>query len=192
MPTAIRAFRSLLWLTLLIPLTCGGGEAPEYGPAEDDLAMETIGRCWLPAEEEGLVLALEEDEAVSESFSNSGCDVEHVVRGKGQGEPHRGAESSVGCGGCPMEVVAHVTGTVEGGPFARTLTVTGRVVLGSNYDDSPYDYPYDVELDAVDGDDIYRLEGVLTETELRVKVLLPSRTDWEDSVGEHCLEPVEW
>jgi len=154
--------------------------------------MIAIERCWLPPAEEGLVVALEEDVELSSTVSNSGCEVDHVVRGQGLGEPHKGAESGVGCGGCPMEVVAHVTGTVEGGPFSDTLTVTGRVVLGNNFDDSPYDYPYHVELDAVDGDSIYRLEGVMTDTELRVEIRQPSRTDWADPVAEHRLEPVEW
>jgi hypothetical protein len=192
MPSLASALRPLLWLAFMTPLTCGGGSAPEYGPKEDDQAMTAIGQCWLPPEEEGLVITLEEDLELSEIVPNLGCEVEHVVRGKGLGEPHQGTESSVGCGGCPMEVVAYVTGTVEGGPFTDTLAVTGRVVLGSNYDQSPYDYPYQIALDAVDGDNIYRLEGTMTDSELRVEIRLPSRTDWTDEAGEHSLEPVEW
>ena len=145
MPSFARALPSLLWLVFLIPLTCGGGSAPEYGPTEDDQAMSNIGRCWLPPGEEGLVITLEEDVELSETVQNLGCEVEHVVRGEGLGEPHQGTASSVGCGGCPMDVVAHVKGTVEGGPFPETFTVTGRVVLGSNYDESPYEYPYLLE-----------------------------------------------
>ena len=192
MPTFPRVIRTLLWLLVMIPLTCGGGSSPEYGPAQDDEAMTAIEQCWLPPDEEGLVVTLEEDVEVSEAVSNLGCDVDHVVRGQGLGEPHKGAESGPGCGGCPMEVVAHVTGTVEGGPFGETLTVTGRVVLGSTFDESPYDYPYQVELDAVDGDSMYRLEGVMTETELTIEIRQPSNSDWHDEAAEHRLEPVEW
>ena len=90
-----------------------------------------------------------------------------------------------------MEVVAFVDGTVEQGPFDDEVKVTGKVILGSNFDENPYAFPYQVELDGVSGDDSYRITGELFEDgTVDLKVSLPG-SGWSDPVGTHSLEPVE-
>jgi hypothetical protein len=183
----------LLLAVLLLPLTCGGGDPPEFGPQRDDAAMRAIEKCWLPKNQGGLVLSLEEDLDAAALAENGSCQVEHVVRAGGKGETHRGTDTGNGCGGCPMDVVAYVRGEAEEGPFDGTVEVTGQVILGSNYEADPYEFPYLIELDAVEGDTLYRIEGELYEDgTVRVSVTAPSRGDWSDPVAEHSLAPVDW
>ena len=90
-----------------------------------------------------------------------------------------------------MEVVAFVDGTVEQGPFDDEARVTGKVILGSNFDENPYAFPYQVELDADVGEDSYRITGELHEDgTVDLEVSLPG-SGWSDPVGVHSLEPVE-
>jgi hypothetical protein len=177
---------SFVWL-----MTCSEEGGAEYSPADDDQAMEAIARCWLPSLQGGMVLTLWEDFEQSESVESGGCDVAHVVRGGGKGEAHKGASAGGGCSSCPEAVVAFVEGSVEEGPFDGEVSVRGRVILGSDGDLNPYEFPYTIEVETQGDGDVVKIEGEFGADGIVTLRLDGEALEPEEAAKEHRLEPVE-
>jgi hypothetical protein len=152
MPTelapAARRRRGLAALGVIVAAFAACGEpTAHYGPAADTRAMTAIASAW--SEPDGLSLALCEDVATAETWTEPHCQVDHAVRGGDLGREHSETHGG-GCGGCPFANVAFVRGTVAGAGLPAPLEVAGEVRLGGARDDDPYAYPYGLYLRCVD------------------------------------------
>ncbi len=130
--------------------------ATSFDPAQDDTAVSAVTRNWSGS---GATLSLCEDVAVAASTPASGCQIANVARGGGLGVTHSQARG--GCGGCPLDNVAYVTGTVSSSTLPPGTAVSGQVDLGNGYDDDPYAFPYTLELTCTDPSLECRITGTL-------------------------------
>lgn len=137
-----------LLLVLGPSVDCSLGEIA-FTPEDDDAVMASI----LGKKSAGqFVLSLTEDDArasAEQAIRDNGCQIDHIVRDNGQGiAKTRQEPSNVGCGGCPFDVVAFVQAELDHPALEAPLKLSGRVKLGSSWDDDPYAPPYVVGLQA--------------------------------------------
>ncbi len=155
-----RRLRSALPLTLLVVFACYG--RTEYTPANDAKALTTIVGVWV-GEIDGKIITLnicENTSAVATYHADVDADtclLDHTVRSAPYATIQRA--HGIGCGGCPLDVVAPVTATLQHTEIPFALELGGQVVLGNGYDSNPYNLPYILSLYASGSQ---RLDGTIT------------------------------
>jgi hypothetical protein len=133
--------------------------------ADKDVAV--MGQAMGVKKGNGYTVSLCEDAARAEQVQKDmvrDCQIEHVVRADGSGIEHsRSAPTTAaeGCTGCALESVGFVKGTISGPGLGGGLSVTGRVVFGDTYQQTPYQAPYRVELADKSGTQLF--EGQIDE-----------------------------
>jgi hypothetical protein len=163
-PSAGKLLVSLLCLGAMA--RCGGGTV-QYSAALDDEAMKAIEQGWSgKIGEVPIGVSLCEDVAANDQETEDACQLDHVVKGDDRGTDKTvEQEDGVGCGGCPFNVLTHVTATVLK-PDQQTVTMTGTVRLGSRNEANPYTGDWGIWLAApADADGkVLKLEGRILAT----------------------------
>lgn len=132
-----------------------------YTAADDAAAMTSIARTFVDGN--GDSIAIVEDVQDEPADIPGDCQVANVVRGGGRGADHmESGGGGVGCGGCTFVNLAFVRATVTAGGLTGA-DVTGRIGLGTSYDDDPYAFPYDVNLECTDPAMPCEVTGTLDE-----------------------------
>jgi hypothetical protein len=138
------SFRRQAFFAFVFLFACSTGSF-DFTPTQDDAVMAEIASVFEGGED--VVLTLCEDRELSDAWQDpGGCQEAHVIRGGGRGLAHTESEpSNIGCGGCPFNVLAYVTGTLSGGPFDEPAEVAGEILTGDLYDE-PFAYPFRLNL----------------------------------------------
>ncbi|NMB76392.1 MAG: hypothetical protein GYA21_14840 [Myxococcales bacterium] len=139
----------LVPVMLALMTACSPPPTMYFSAAQDTAVMAELETEFSQSASGGIRLSLCEDRARSDAWNEPGaCGEAHVVRGGGRGIEHEEKEpSGIGCGGCPFSVLAYVTATIDGGPFAEPVSLAGEVRMGDLYRPSEvFAYPYTLEL----------------------------------------------